>query len=339
MSVKSSIVFTMIAGFMNGSYALPTKYMKSWQDENIWLVFSPIAFLLMPCICLPLIDPNVISLISAIPTTVVSVLMIGGLLFGIGMIVFTLSLQFVGIGLSFMLNISASTVIATLLPILWMAPSKLFSKFGLAEISALLFFCIAIISSYAASLHTSDNSQIAKGSISKSNAVRGFALGLVSGVLTSSQGFSYAYATTTLTTKLSGYSSFAIMNTPWILIFSTAFIPYFIFFLCKSISKKSFQNIFSEGSSKYYLCCIVMGILYFGSLLVFGRASASLGKMGVVVAWPMLMIFIILTSNLWSFVHKEWQGSKQIAYFYLSVSLIALVIAIIILSIAAYLNN
>ena len=83
----------------------------------------------------------------------------------------------------------------------------------------------------------------------------------------------------------------------------------------------------------------MMGILYFGSLIVFSQASKSLGHLGAVIAWPMLMIFIILTSNFWSFIHGEWENSNKIALRYLSISLIALITAIISLSIAATINN
>jgi L-rhamnose-H+ transport protein len=329
----------MAAGFMNGTYAFPIKYMKSWKDENIWLVFSPIAFLLMPWLCLPIIDSNILPLISNMPTTILTVLILSGFLFGIGMIVFTFSLRYVGLGISFMLNISSSTVLATLLPILWMEPSKLFSWFGIAEISALILFCVAIITSYFASSHKSGKASVEQNTNTKLHVVRGVILGVLSGILTSAQGFSYAYATTNLKVLGLSYSDTTIMSAPWIPIFSAAFVPYFAYFLFRSINDKSLVNIFSKNSASYPLLCLVMGVLYFGSLLVFSQASNSFGHMGSVVAWPMLMIFIILTSNFWSFIHGEWKNSTTLALRYLSMSLLALVMAIVALSIAGMINR
>jgi L-rhamnose-H+ transport protein len=332
------IIFTMTAGFMNGTYAFPIKYMKSWRDENIWLVFSPIAFLIMPWLCLTCLDSNIFQLLLNMPKTILFVLLTSGFLFGIGMIVFTFSLRLVGLGISFMLNISSSTVLATLLPIILMEPNKIFSWFGLAEISALLFFCLAILTSYFASANKIKNKPVLSNK-SHSNAFLGIILGLLSGILTSAQGFSYAYSTTTLKAQLTGYTDSTVMNAPWIPIFTAAFIPYFTYFLFRSIQEKSLINIYSKKNITYPLLCLLMGVLYFGSLLVFSHASDSLGPMGAVIAWPLLMIFIILTSNFWSFVHGDWHNSSKITLRFLSISLLSLCMAIVALSIAAILNT
>ncbi len=334
----NSLVLTMLAGFMNGTYAFPIKYMKSWKEENIWLVFSPIAFLLMPWFCLSIMNYQTIRFIGHMPENILFILILGGFLFGIGMIVFTLSLRFVGIGISFMLNISSSTVIATLLPILTINPAKLASWFGLAEIFALVLFCIAMVTSYLASSYKVANKAEKEKSHVQANAVKGVSLGILSGILTSAQGFSYAYATTLLQTKFANYPGEIIMSSPWIPIFSAAFVPYFGYFLFRCLRDKSLKNIVTRPSINYVPLCIIMGILYFGSLLVFDHASLLLGNMGVVIAWPLLMIFIILTSNLWSFIHQEWRKAHRLAFNYLSVSLFCLILAVASLSFASYLN-
>ncbi len=332
------MALTMLAGFMNGTYAFPIKYMKSWREENIWLVFSLIAFLLMPWICLSVLNYKTIEFIPQIPGKILAILILGGFLFGIGMIVFTLSLRFVGIGISFMLNISSSTVIASLLPILAINPQKLLSWFGFAEILALALFCIAMATSYLASCYKAGGSAGSQIYNNKTQSIKGVSLGILSGILTSAQGFSYAYATTLLQSQFPNYSADIIVSAPWIPIFSAAFIPYFCFFLFRCAQDKSIKNIYSQPSIIYIPLCIIMGVLYFGSLLVFDHASQLLGHMGAVIAWPLLMIFIIFTSNLWSFIHREWKNAHKLAFSYLSASLLCLILAIASLSFASYLN-
>lgn len=336
--LKSAITLTMLAGFMNGSYAVPMKYIKHWSDENIWLVFSPIAFVIIPWISLLSLDSQVIPFLEQIPFNLFITLILGGFLFGIGMAVFTFSLRFVGFGISFMLNISSSTIIATLLPIILMEPKKLFSWFGAAEILSLVLFCIAIITAYFASLYKSVKISEKQNSPSKSFASIGIILGIISGILTSAQGFAYAYATTKMNNQLLYFSNMTITTTPWLLIFSAAFVPYFFYFLLKNRQNKTLKNIFLPKYAWYYSICIIMGVFYFGSLMVFAKASLSLGNMGVVVAWPMLMIFIILTSNFWSFIYLEWKGADKMAFRYLSLSLLTLIAAIFSLSLAGYLT-
>ena len=41
------IVCVISAGMLNGSYALPMKKTPKWQFENIWLVYSVVAMLVL----------------------------------------------------------------------------------------------------------------------------------------------------------------------------------------------------------------------------------------------------------------------------------------------------
>lgn len=328
----------MTAGAMNGTYPFPIKYMGSWKEENIWIVFSFITFLLLPWISLAVINYEAIELIRHMPPAIFYALLLGGLSFGLGMIIFTLALRFVGIGISFMLNTASGTVIATLLPTIVLNPQKLLSWFGLAEILALIFFCAAMFFSYRASCYKAKSRSLEGGVHDTAHAKRGLFIGILSGVFTSGQGFSYAYATTILSEKMVGYSKSAIMNAPWPLIFSAAFFPYFIYFLVKAMRKKALKYFMAKQSITYIFFCILMGILYFGSILVFGQSSLAIGPLGVTITWPMFMIFIILTSNVWGFLHQEWKGAHRLAFSYLSLSLTSLILAIAALSYAGYLN-
>lgn len=336
MSIITSIIFTMFAGLMNGSYAFPVRYMNKWDNDNIWLVFSLAAFFLIPWVWLILENHFVFHFLIEMPCKIIWILLSAGFLFGIGMIVFTYSLRFVGIGVAFALNISSSTILATLLSIILMEPGKLFSEFGIAELTALILFCMAMLTLCLASLYKPENQISMKNKAnSKRRALLGVVWGILSGLFTSTQGFAYAYATTNLKQQMSVFPSALLMDAPWILIFNAAFIPYFSHFLFKCAKKKLLNRLFSPGCSNYFFLCTLMAILYFGSLIVFGAASLSFGHMGVAVAWPMFMIFITLASNLWSFIHQEWRGATYSSLVYLSISLFLLVAAIIFLSIAS----
>ncbi|MBV8802358.1 MAG: hypothetical protein JO131_05250, partial [Gammaproteobacteria bacterium] len=142
MSIATSIALTIAAGFMHGTYAFPIKYMKAWTDENVWLVFSCIAFLILPCLSLLWHEPHISQIFSNIPFAIFITLVIGGLLFGLGMVVFTYSLMYVGIGISFIVNMCSGTIVSTLLPLFWIDPLLLHSKVGMLEIIALILFFI-----------------------------------------------------------------------------------------------------------------------------------------------------------------------------------------------------
>jgi hypothetical protein len=54
-----------------------------------------------------------------------------------------------------------------------------------------------------------------------------------------------------------------------------------------------------------------MGLLWTGSLAIYGAASTRLAAMGPVLGWPLFMSVIIITSNLWGFATGEWKGASR----------------------------
>ena len=41
------IILCIVAGFINGSYVTPSKWMKGWNDEIIWLSYTLFGFILI----------------------------------------------------------------------------------------------------------------------------------------------------------------------------------------------------------------------------------------------------------------------------------------------------
>ncbi len=334
MKIAIAILLTIIAGFMNGSYAFPVKHMQKWPNETIWMIFSIIGFVIIPWSTLFILDHNIFTLFNLLPMKTLSLLFIGGLIFGLGMILFTFSLRYIGIGVSFLLNIAAGTVFASLLPIFIMVPAEIFKSYGLLEIAAMLLFIVGIVASgYALKFRNTSTA-------TSQNKNLGFILGILSGLLTSAQGFIYALTIPTIRATLAPqhFSVLVISNAPWLVIFSAAFIPYFFYFLVTNVKNKNLRLLSKLELSHYYIYLVVMGIFYFISLIVFSQASMTLGNLGTVIAWPMFMIFIILTSNFWSYIQGEWNHANSKAYLYGLISLLSFIIAVILLGTNAYLN-
>jgi L-rhamnose-H+ transport protein len=324
--ISVPIALTFFAGFVHGTYVLPVRYMKYWTDENIWLVFAPIGFLVIPLISLILLDPHFYFFMPRIPHEVFLILILGGLSFGIGMVIFTYSLVFLGVGISFILNIFSGTLLSTLLPFLYLYPEKIWTKFGAYEAGAIFLFALGLLSSYLATMHR-DKENL------KEIAFLGVFLGIFSGVFTAAEGLSYTHV---ILKNKHSVDIFAphLMVISWLIIFSSAFVPYFSFFLWKNIKKNSLKNIFNKKTAFYYGLCFLMGLFYFDSLLIFSHAATKLDQWSVSIAWPMLMICIVMTSNFWSFVHKEWEGAPKKAYLYFSTSFLVLIFASFLLAMA-----
>jgi L-rhamnose-H+ transport protein len=252
------------------------------------------------------------------------------------MILFVFGLKYVGISVSFILNIAVGTVIGSILPIILLNPSKLASAGGLAQITALIVFLIALCFMMTASKNR--EATVSEKSIFKGKNIIGILVGSFSGLLTSAQGFVYSYCLPFVTGASVNINAPRMTSTllTWALIFNAALLPYALFFLIRFLRSK--EKLKSDHSFKNIIFLIVMSIFYYGSIIVFSKASISLGTMGSVIAWPILMITIILTSNFWGWKQGEWKNSGIKAIKSQKASIVFLLIAVVLLTVAGYFN-
>ncbi len=336
MAILSSILFAMLAGFINGSYAFPVKYMNKWNTENIWLAFSILTFLIIPWFVVLFLIRHVIHVLTTIPIATLLILMVSGFIFGIGMILFTFSLKYVGLGTSFILNISIGTVCASLVPTLILDKVNIFSSFELLHIAAMLLFIIGVFTASRA-VKLRDMHHSFKKNNKKSSYI-GILLGVLSGFFTAFQGLSYAYTFPKFQAigQQLGISRLGIDNLPWLAIFSTAFIPYAFYFFLKIMKNKSHINYIHHNIKRYWFFILIMGVFYFSSLLLYSHSATLIGIFGPALSWPIMMIFIILTSNFWGFIQGEWKCANVQAYLYLGISILLLISAICLLATDSY---
>ena len=334
MLIKA-ILLSLIAGCMNGSYPAFLKKV-TFPTDFIWFVFSLLTFGLAPWIALSLLGDHSLLLLESISLKYFYILLIGGFCFGLGMILFVFGLKYVGISVSFILNIAVGTVIGSILPVILLNPSKLASAGGLAQITALIVFLIALCFMMTASKNR--EATVSEKSVFKGKNIIGILVGSLSGLLTSAQGFVYSYCLPFVTSASVSIDAPKMTSTLliWALIFNAALLPYALFFLVRFL--RSNEKLTSKHSFKNSIFLIVMSIFYYGSIIVFSKASISLGSMGSVIAWPILMITIILTSNFWGWKQCEWKNSGIKAIKSQKASIVFLLIAVVLLTVAGYFN-
>ena len=53
---------------------------------------------------------------------------------------------------------------------------------------------------------------------------------------------------------------------------------------------------------------VIMGILWMGSIAIYGTGTTFLGALGASIGWSIFQICIILTANLSGWLSGEWKG-------------------------------
>ena len=333
MIIISSLFICILAGFGNGSFAMPTKYMTNWNEENIWFPFAFFTFLILPCLTILLFIPHFFSIIGELPATPIWTAAAGGIIFGLGQIFFALAFKYIGIGLNFVINISMGTAGGALAPLLWHIDA-IYSLYSLMQIIGVLIFIAAVIySAQAGAERNKVETDITKNK-TKSAVFIGVFFSFLAGLGSAVQGASYEFASEHIINNAVNSLHIDILSArliPWVFIFGAGTIPYALFFLFKLIKKKSFEKYRTAQTKKYWFYIICMGILYWSPVILFTKATAIIGgARAPMIAWPIYMIFIVLTSIFWSFVSKEWKDAGPKALKKLFICIILFLIAVII---------
>lgn len=301
----TGVLLAIIAGVANGSYPAPKNYFKEWQDCHVWSAFALFSFFLIP---LSVLLDN-LSLLNVLSISAITILIVAGLLFSLGMACFTLSLRKIGLAPSFSLNIIFGTSLGTLTPLFLFHANQLFLPSSLFIYGGVLLFISGIFFLYFSM--SSENS-----TTQKKDKVIGVFLGILSGILTSAQSSAYNYAINELNAK--HLSQIFNELTVWSIFFISSF-P--IFFLIHLVQSKNKTSAFTQFKTRNFLLVITMATLYYLSIALF---SYSTNYVSVPVAWSIFMTSIVLTTNFWSTKLNELTKVRKKYYaLYIAMILIA----------------
>jgi L-rhamnose-H+ transport protein len=343
MHVLSALGLITIAGCVNGAFALPTKYAKKWNLENIWLFYAILAFVILPWVVTLFLSPQILTVYSQAPGHILIVILVGGLIFGAGQVCLALALDIIGLGLGFVIILGLGIMLGFLLPLIVQHSDRIMTPFGITTLlGCLLAIAGLIFSNYAGVIH--NNSRRNAIVVSKETATHkskyyflGIALAAFAGIASAGQNFCFAY-----TSQLQqfafhlGVSKLNASLIMWPGFLLCAFIPYAVYMFYLIFQNNSLKLYLKKGTSYYCLLAFIMAVFWYGSLVFYSEASQLIGVLGPLVGWPLFMILVILSANFWGWRHKEWMGCSKKARNILWMGLSCMIFAIIVLAYSSY---
>jgi len=100
------------------------------------------------------------------------------------------------------------------------------------------------------------------------------------------------------------------------------------------IRRRNFSALSGPNTLRNVGWGALMAIMWIGSFYLYGIGAAKLGRLGVVVGWPLFISLSIGVGNLWGLWRKEWTGAPAAARTLLNWGLLVLLIAIITIAIS-----
>jgi L-rhamnose-H+ transport protein len=244
----------------------------------------------------------------------------------------------IGISMGNTLALAISASFGSVLPILVLAPERLFRAQGLA-IMAGTFIGIAGIACFGYAGFRREKSQQGNTQQVRGNMVghaRPFAVGLLlcigSGLLSAVFNIGYSLGQPIRETAVRmGHTSFTGTNLIWLLMLTCGSIPSLVFCGYLMTKNGTWRRYLAKGSARLYALTIGMGLIWGGHTYLYGFASPKLGKLGPSIGWPLTLMAGLITVNACGFLAGEWKLTRLRDRQWMGLGLIVTLLAIAVL--------
>jgi L-rhamnose-H+ transport protein len=341
MNATSSVLtlgltLTVVSGLMNGTFTLPMRYLGRWSWENVWALFILVACLLMPVVVAATTVSNLGEALHNAPTHAIVMAIVCGFAWGFGAVMFGQGVSAIGISLGNTFVLAISSSLGSFLPMLLLDPGKLFERQGEAILAGIAIAIVGIaFCGYAAKLKelSQVNENVCQEMVGEA---RPFWIGLLlcagAGVLSAvfNIGYSGAQGIVQSAVRL-GNSAFAGSNLVWLLMLTGGAVSNLGFCAYLFRKNRSFGKYAQAKSKSLYGLTLLMGLLWGGSIFVYGSAAPKLGRLGPAIGWPLSLSVGLLTANLCGIFAGEWRFSRVVERVLMGIGLLILILAIITL--------
>jgi len=310
------VSLAILSGLMNGTFTLPMRYLGRWSWENVWALFIVVACLIMPPIIMLVTVTRPWQVLAIAPARAEIIALSTGFIWGFGAVLFGLGVSAIGISMANTLVLATSASLGSLLPMLILAPERVGQPQGRA---IMLGTATAIagmsLCGYAGVLRERSEPASPGASRQMVGEARPFWAGLLictgAGVISALFNVGYSLSQGIIAAAVrAGNTPFAGSNLIWFLVLGAgaiANLAYCGYLFRKNHSWPKYAQ--SQGAALFALA-ILMGLLWGGSIFVYGGAAPRLGKLGPAIGWPLSLVVSLVTANLCGFLSGEWKLSS-----------------------------
>ena len=317
MNPVLGILFHAVGGLAAGSFYLPYKKVSKWPWEVYWLTGGIFAWFIVPISAICLIYKSPLNLLEAIPPNLMKWPYFFGMLWGIGGLSFGLSIRYLGLSLGMAVALSLTAIFGTLIPpiaegifldLMYTLSGRVILMGVVGGVGA------AFIIGYAGMMKEKELAQQSLGgTIVEFDYTKGMIVATISGILSACFAFGLASGReiTEIVTPLSSNELFANSFLFAIIMIGglTTNLIWCIYRIIRNRSIDSLLSVTWTKSVRNFMLCIVAGTTWYFQFFFYGMGSTQLDKFDF-ASWSLHISFIILFSNIWGWILKEWDGSS-----------------------------
>ncbi len=339
-----------VGAFSAASCYTPQKQTKFWSWEIYWLSQATCAWLILPIAFAFLTVPNYVDVVRECPEAARRSFFFG-LAYGIGGLSFGLGIRYIGFSLNYAIAIGISAGLGTLAPLIYHAnkgfTGEIVDKFsnlpGWIILGGILISLVGIaVCGWAGALRE----RSAGSGPSRFSFKIGVPLAILAGIF--SAVFAYALqAGDPLASEAFKAGSYDLlkMNATYPFSHGGAWVVsavWCIFLMVRNKSGSQLVRLPDAGTGRlafYYLMALLSGAFWYFQFFFYGMGRALIGTKNDHTSWALHMAMLILFSNVFGVLFREWKDAGKKARWTLQAGMAIIVIATIIIAIGLTLGE
>jgi L-rhamnose-H+ transport protein len=346
MQALLGVLFHSLGGVAAGSFYMPYNKVKKWAWESYWMVGGLVSWLILPPLAAWLTIPNFIQIIQASADSVFSFTFLMGLIWGVGGLSYGLGIRYLGMSLGSSVVLGFSAAFGALVPSIYYSftpvdgkvsfTDMLHSSGGQVVLLGVLVCLLGIaICGKAGMMKENELSdEKKKRSISEFNLVKGLAVAILSGILSSFFNFGIeAGKPFADEAVLSGHDPLYQNNVTFVVILWGGLVTNLIWTSLLSIKNKSYLDFTNRKTPivNNIVFSSLAGSIWFLQFFFYGMGESLLGNGAS--SWILHMSMIILTANLWGIYRKEWKGVANKTKWTIVVGIVVIILSVVMVGV------
>lgn len=337
------LALIMVGSLAAASFYTPFKKIRGWSWETYWIAFGCISWVIGPWIAAFVTVPQPREVLSDTPLSAVLLCYLFGVLWGVGSLTNGLAIRYLGLSLGWAVPLGICSLLGTLLPPVMAGQfdELIHKSSGLITLSSVLVGLVGIgICTIAGIAKDRELSTVQKReSVSEFNLTRGLWFSVLGGVMSACMAFAIVLGKPIAESAIRHNTPEVWQNT---LLFAVArsggFTTNFVWCLFLSFRGGTTREFVAGGDKpllRNYLLCILAGVLWYLQFLFYGMGETKMGQYRF-ASWSVLMVCIIIFSNLWGLVFREWQGTSRATKYWIGAGLLVLAVSAIMTGYGSY---
>lgn len=312
----TGLLIVILAGAMNGSFALPMKGTSRWAFENTWLVYSVVGMLVLNWAIALTTVPLLPDVFLRAGYQAVLMVIACGMVWGLANLMFGTGIHLIGISLTFPITLGLSTALGSLIPMaknpeVFLTPAGMTITAGIVVLLVGVFLCGLAGVRKDAQTQGSDPNSPAVGSLGRKRLIQGLMVVVLAGFFDPFLNFAFAFGDHIKQEAIAtGATQGAESDAIWALALLGSFIVNVVYCCFQLTRQKNWGRFRMPGTASYWLLAALMAAIWMASITMFGRGATIMGPLGGSVGWALFLCSIIMFSTLWGVVSGEWQTGR-----------------------------